>query len=179
MARAVNGLLMERLAMSGYRALTVSALIYLLAACAAPSTPLEPVAPLVGSTTAKGKGVPNGSSDSNEVFATLQGASSDSAYGRTTANPIRVGSDNLRQGPMREKLFLNALRGPAGEPIAYERMGSCCEFKTSNGIMGTGLLDVFRVIVAGRPEPVTLYINMYDPGPALAPTGFTTRPKYN
>jgi hypothetical protein len=156
--------------------IVIPAALGLLLACAALPATAQSTEPLTGSTSDKGKGVPNGSSDSDEPFAPLQGISPDMGYGRSVANPIRVGGTGLRQGPMREKLFLNALRGPSGESISYEREGSCCAFKTPNGIMGSGLLDVFRITMAGR-EPITLYLNFYDAGEELAPAGFTIRTK--
>ena len=67
---------------------------------------------------------------------------------------------------------MNALRGPKGEKITYDRKGSCCHFETSNGFMGGGLLDRYEVKIDGSSKIYILYVNMYDPGPLKAPMGF-------
>jgi len=89
-------------------------------------------------------------------------------YGFSPENPIHVGG-----GPEGQHAFLSALRGPEGQPLAWRRLGSCCEFETPNGIMGRGLLDIYEVFHEGMERPVILYLDMYDSGPVAAPTGFT------
>lgn len=42
-----------------------------------------------------------------------------------------------------------------------------------NGFMGRGLLDVYEVTYDGLPEPVELYLNLYDYEQPRAPVGFT------
>lgn len=154
--------------------------VLLLAACASdPATPppSQPGAqpPILASTSVRGRGVPFGRSDSEEVFLVLQRIASDPGYGYTQQNPVRLGGP-LIEGPRREKAYLNGLRGPGGEVIEYERIGSCCPFETPNGMMGGGVLDAFRVSFAGQQAPVTLYINFYDSGPVMVPVGFSARP---
>jgi len=150
-------------------------LVAALAACSTPVPSGQLQSKILSSQTKNGKGVPNGRSDSVEPFATLTQVADDPTYGFTTENPIKVGSANLREGPRNEKRYLNALRTASGEPLEYERVGSCCSFPTPNGVMGGGLLDVFRVVVPGSEKPRILYINMYDPGVLVAPVGFTVR----
>jgi len=41
--------------------------------------------------------------------------------------------------------------------------------------LGSGLFDVYEVTYDGVAEPVTLYLNMYDPGEPHIPHGFTAR----
>lgn len=100
----------------------------------------------------------------------LDSISTDHTYGYTQENPIMVGG-----GPSNERRFLNALLGPNGEGITYNRTGSCCVFDSPNGMMGGGLLDRYEVKIDGEAEPIFLYINMYDKGVLKAPTGFTFR----
>ncbi|MFC7668783.1 hypothetical protein ACFQT0_16455 [Hymenobacter humi] len=70
--------------------------------------------------------------------------------------------------------YLNALKGPQGQVVTYERQASCCPFKTRRGVVdNTGMLDVYAVTWEGKTTPVTLYINMYRGGRLLAPQGFT------
>lgn len=104
----------------------------------------------------------------------LTSVSTDDSYGYSKENPIKVGSGSgATGGPAAEQAFLNALKGPNGETISYVRRGSCCAFKTKNGFMGTGFLDIYEITYEGRSEPITLYLNMYDAGEAVAPKGFT------
>jgi hypothetical protein len=90
------------------------------------------------------------------------------SYGLSPENPIHVGG-----GPEGQHSFLETLRGPEGQPLAWRRLGSCCEFETPNGIMGFGLLDLYEVTYEGLERPVILYLDMYESGPVMAPVGFT------
>lgn len=99
--------------------------------------------------------------------------STDPTYGFTEKNPIKVGG--IMEGPTNEQNFLNALAGPNGEEIRYSRTGSCCAFKTPNGLMGGGMLDRYEVKWKGQKEPLYLFFNMYDFEALKAPMGFTIR----
>jgi len=104
---------------------------------------------------------------------TLTVFSTDSTYGYSAANPIKVGG--TEKGPANERKFLNALAGPNGETIRYERLGSCCPFDSPNGFMGGGLLDKYEIKWSGQAKPVILYINMYDYDALKVPVGFTVK----
>ncbi len=98
------------------------------------------------------------------------------ALGYARSNPILVGG-GADDGVASERRYLAALRGPGGETVRFERLGSCCQFRTPNGPEGTGLLDVYEVTYDGLARPVLLYLNMYDGGGAGAvPEGFTRAP---
>jgi hypothetical protein len=97
----------------------------------------------------------------------------DSTYGYTEANPIKVGGAMEQQGPVNERKFLNALAGPNGEQISYTRLHSCCGFKTENSPFGGGLLDVYEIVWEGQKSKVRLFINMYDADELWVPVGFT------
>jgi len=106
----------------------------------------------------------------------LTEATTDKTYGYTKENPIKTGGSKEKSGPMNERRFLNALLGPGGESIGYFRAGSCCGFKTPNGLMNNmGLLDIYRIWWQGSKDTVSLYINMYDKGDLYIPAGFTAR----
>lgn len=140
--------------------------------------PAQPLPHIASITKKNGKGIPNGSSDSAEPFFELEQLGTDPTYGYTPENPIKVGSEDLRKGSSREKFYLNALRSSTGQAIAFERIGSCCHFQTPHGMMdGTGMLDVFKIIVPGVEQPRILYINMYDrnDGVLSSPMGFSIR----
>lgn len=102
----------------------------------------------------------------------VQEISADSTYGFTQENPITVGG-GFAEGAGNEQRYLNALYGPAGQEVSYNRRGSCCMFKTANGLGGMGLLDVYQVSWPGLAKPRILYLNMYDQGWLKAPKGFT------
>jgi hypothetical protein len=123
------------------------------------------------------KTAPHGRSNSAEAFARLDAYATDPAWGYGAERPIKVGGLHPKGAPLSEAAYLNALRGPGGEPVEFERTGSCCKFDTSNGIGGVGILDVFQVTVKGKPGRILLYLDMVDPGPRDIPAGFTYRLK--
>ncbi len=94
----------------------------------------------------------------------------DSSYGFTENKPIKVGGGE--GGPASERKYLNALTGPNGETVTYNRIGSCCFFESKNSPLGGGLLDKYAVSYQGKKDTVVLYLNMYDKGKLLAPVGF-------
>jgi hypothetical protein len=118
-----------------------------------------------------GQGRPRGRSGENPFIA-LTKRSEDPTYGYSEENPIRVGGVE-QDGAARERDFLRGLLGPGGEEIEFERMGSCCEFKTPNSPFGAGLLDVYAVTYEGLKEPVVLVFDIYDEGDLKVPMGFT------
>jgi hypothetical protein len=107
-----------------------------------------------------------------EPFAITE-ISTDKTYG-TAENPIKVSDGSSENRPLNERRFLNALAGPNGEEIKYNRQGSCCPFKTPNSAFG-GMLDVYVITWEGQDKPVKLYINMYDEGTMKIPVGFTAK----
>jgi hypothetical protein len=95
-------------------------------------------------------------------------------YGFSASNPILVGSLGGKTPVANEHLYLGRLRGPDGQSVHYERIGSCCEFPSPNGLLrDSGLLDHYLVTYDGLAYPLSLYLDMYDPGEARAPLGFT------
>jgi len=104
----------------------------------------------------------------------LTGISEDDTYGYSEKNAICV-AGGFESGPRNERSYLNALIGPNGESISYQRLGSCCAIKSSNSPMGMAMLDIYEVKYDGIEKPVRLYLNMYDPGPLQAPRGFNYR----
>lgn len=96
--------------------------------------------------------------------------STDSAYGFTEKKPIKVGGGE--GGPISERKYLNSLTGPNGESVTFNRIGSCCFFKSNSSPMGGGLLDKYAVTYEGKKDTVVIYLNMYEKGKLLAPVGF-------
>lgn len=95
--------------------------------------------------------------------------SNDSTYGYSPKNPIRVGGVDNGQGPLNERRFLNALMGPNGEEISYERIGS----RSGEGkLYRMEILDMYSVTYDGLAEPAVLYISMYVANKLKVPVGF-------
>jgi hypothetical protein len=160
------------------RTLIFSILALLLGACQSSSPVVSSGSPnsrpeIVSSVRSSGKGVPNGRSDSRSPYWDVPPleVAGDQSYGRSPENPIRTGPAAAGG----HVLFLNALRGPNGEPVEYERKGACCEFLDASLAFGGGLLDVYLVKVDGSNAVIELYVDMYRPGRPQLPAGFKQR----
>lgn len=100
--------------------------------------------------------------------ATLETISTDASYGFDKANPIKPGP-----GFESEWRYLNALRGPQGEIVHYQRLGHCCTFNTDVAERGKGFLDQYELRYEGIAKPMMVYLNMFEPAHLSAPQGFT------
>lgn len=99
----------------------------------------------------------------NAIFKLFKTAS-DANYGFTEANPVKVGI-GPDGGPANQKAYLNLLRDAKGKPIKYTRLGSCCFYKTENGIDGMGMLDQFEITYLneeGKENKTVVYMSFYD-----------------
>ena len=91
----------------------------------------------------------------------------DAAYAYTPEQAVQVGGGAMFVAS-RERRYLDALRGPAGEPVQYKR-GTSLESPD-----GQSILDKYEVTYAGAEKPVTLYLDAYHFDDRLhAPKGFT------
>lgn len=97
---------------------------------------------------------------------------SDTKYGYNQDYPINLGFENEKFSPKNIPLFFNALTGPKGEKINYEKVDSCCPFPTKKSVMGAGTLDIYQVTFEGSDKKILLYINIYEKGKVLCPKGF-------
>lgn len=88
--------------------------------------------------------------------------STDQTYGFIESNPIQLGGDSFG-GPSRERAYLDNLRGPNGEMLSYERVGSIAT--------DTTILDGY--LIPGPVINVTLYLDVYTYESPQAPMGFT------
>lgn len=108
----------------------------------------------------------------DEFTLKLSSISKNKKYGYSQKKPIKVGG--MSSEGVRAQNFLNALKGPNGEKVAYQRLGSCCSFKTPNAIIGDkAVLDMYEVFYRGLEAPIKLYINEYDYENPVCPKGFT------
>lgn len=139
-----------------------------------PAADTSPVAtPQDAAALSDFKRVPFGRSDGEAPFFRTHAlqAATDADYGRSPDKPIRLGPRQLNA----HLLFLNSLRGPQGQPLAFERQGSCCQFQDSSLELGGGLLDLYLLRIDGQPEPLVIYIDAYHRGPPAIPVGLTQR----
>jgi hypothetical protein len=94
--------------------------------------------------------------------------SEDPSYGYTVQNPVQIGGGALYV-KARETRYLDALRGPEGQPIRYRRVGSLPQ----NPPNGTVILDEYEVTYDGLDKPLRLYLNAYHYWRQDAPKGLT------
>jgi WD40 repeat protein len=113
------------------------------------------------------------SSRTNATNSGNEDASTDPSYGYSQDNPIRVGG-GPDHGPWRERWFFDHLRDADGQPISYERKGSCCEEETSSNPYESTALDIYEVSGPGLKDPIELYIDMYTCDRPMAPHGFSS-----
>jgi hypothetical protein len=105
----------------------------------------------------------------------LEKYAADSTYGYTSKNPVCVGGIKDESAIAPSRNYLNALLGPNGEKIKYFRYGSCCGFKTPNGMINDmGLLDHYGVYWKGS-DTLSIYINIYDEGNLFIPLGLKSK----
>ena len=93
--------------------------------------------------------------------------STDSTYGYSQENPIKVGGDAF-EGPARERAYLDNLLGPNGESLSYERQGSLPT--------DTTILDIYIITGSGINE--TIYLDEYNYSEPQAPMGFTCKGEF-
>lgn len=89
----------------------------------------------------------------------------DGAYAYTKEQPVQVGGSPM-YGAARQRRYLDALRGPAGERVQYKRQGS------GPAPDGT-ILDTYVLTYEGLETPVTIFLDWYHYNPQKAPRGFT------
>ncbi len=94
----------------------------------------------------------------------LEQISSDPEYGYRPEKPVKVGK-GPDGGAGNEYAYLELLRDPSGKPVKFNRKGSCCPYKSENGIMGIALLDKYEIIYRdenGIEKTVYIFISIYD-----------------
>jgi len=95
----------------------------------------------------------------------------DPAYGLTAEKPIRIGG-GLAYMNARERRFVDALRGPAGEAVRWDGSVGSGPAKRSETV-GVTIVDSIPVTYAGHDQPIRIYIDVYHFDSPMAPTGFT------
>lgn len=103
--------------------------------------------------------------------------SKDKKYGYDKDYPINIFFNNTKNETVNQQRFLNALAGPNGEKITFNKLESCCPFPTKRSELGAGFLEVFELKWNGQKEPLQLYLNIYDKGLLMVPMGLTLKKK--
>lgn len=101
--------------------------------------------------------------------------SDNNKYGYDKDYPINLGFDNEKFAPNNVKYFFNALLGKNGETFSFEKIESCCPFPSKRTAIGAGTLDVYEITFNGNLKKVKLYINIYEKGKIICPTGFSIK----
>ena len=110
----------------------------------------------------------------DKVFAITE-YSTDPKYGYDEDYPVNIFYRNTLNETINQERFLNALAGPNGEKIFYEKVEVCCPFPTKNTAGGAGLLDVYEIKWMGQKKPVRLYLNIYEKSVLMVPMGLTLK----
>ena len=127
-----------------------------------------PAAPTPMASTTIGGRLPGASTPDvpNLTAATSKCAiSDDDAYGYSPERPIKV-DGGARDGPARERRYLDALRGPTGEGLQYRRLGSTL------GPDKTTILDMYEITYGTPGKTVRLFVDEYHSEDLKAPKGF-------
>lgn len=85
-------------------------------------------------------------------------------YGYSSDKPILVGT-GPNGGPANQRAYLDLLRDKQGKPISYERLGSCCDYKSEHGFFGIGKLDQYQLTYVnekGKEKKTIVFISFYD-----------------
>ena len=107
---------------------------------------------------------PNYDASKVKFILKLEEQSKDPDYGYSTDKPVKVGI-GPDGGAGNESIYLELLRDHSGKPIKFKRKGSCCPYKTENGIMGIALLDNYEITYMdekGLEKKANVYISFYD-----------------
>lgn len=99
----------------------------------------------------------------------------DEKYGYDKDYPINVFYLRTTNDSINQKRFFNALTGPNGEKLFFEKVGVCCPFPSKKSSSGAALLDIYEVTWVGKKTPITLYLNIYEKSKLMAPKGFNIK----
>lgn len=105
----------------------------------------------------------------------LKAISKNSKYGYDKDYPVNVYYKNSNDENLNAERFINALAGPKGEIIQFQKLESCCPFPSKQSELGAGFLDVYQITYSGLKNPKILYLNIYERGVLEAPVGLTIK----
>jgi len=106
----------------------------------------------------------------SQAPASSCGISDEAAFATTRDHAVQVGGGAV-YGAARGRRYLDALRGPMGEPLTYKLTGI---LRPGADKDGRTILDTFEVSYPGLDKAVTFYFDAYHFDDELkAPKGFT------
>lgn len=111
----------------------------------------------------------------NQNVFVIKEYATDEKYGYNRDYPINIFYRNTKNDSVNQQRFFNALTGPNGEKLFYEKVGVCCPFPSKNSVSGAALLDIYEVKWVGQKVPITLYLNIYEKSPLMVPKGFSLK----
>src|SRR5215510_7003811 len=85
------------------------------------------------------------------------GVSDDPAFATTKDHAAQVGGGAM-YAASRERRYLDALRGPAGEPLQYKRRGALPLDPAGADLT---ILDIYEVTYPGMAQAAVLYLDAY------------------
>lgn len=135
--------------------------LFLLASCGAKK------GPTILSSTSN----PTQMSSDYEPFVDVTDYAQNEEYGLKGKFPVKIGG----RSAVNQRRYLASLAGPNGEELSFHRRGSCCGYKSENGLSGVALVDVYEVMYDGLEDPILVFISFYDLDKLYIPKGFTKR----
>lgn len=144
----------------------------LLGACASATRQPPPITSSTTSTSQNGTVITADMIGRSRGTMVLARRATDAAYAYSEGGAVKIGG-GFGEGSDRTYQFLNSLRGPNGEALQYDRVGTCCPFKAPSSPFGEGVLEVFTLTYPGLSQPKRLYFNWYEEEEALIPVGLT------
>ena len=103
----------------------------------------------------------------------IKGTSTENKYGYTEQEPIKVGGGTSAGYHF---MFLQHLRGPNGEMLEVNRIGSCGVYLSPDSTLTKfkeGVLTCFSINCSGFKEPRILYFDKYRVGNLYIPKDLT------
>jgi len=106
----------------------------------------------------------------------LEKQSANRLYGFSSDHPIKIGN-GPDGGPANERAYLELLRDAKGKPVRYERINTCCGYRSDNAPKGMALLDRYQMTFTnaeGDQKTVYVYFSFYDYDEPQVLFGFNT-----
>ena len=114
--------------------------------------------------------------ESRDSILHIEGVAKDITYGYSLDNPVCLGVKDFALSLAYPEKYFNSLTGPNGELIVFNRIKSCCPFKTVNSknprFQNLAVLEMYSISYKGIKSPAIVYVNFFDQGNVLAPKGF-------
>jgi hypothetical protein len=143
---------------------------FLFLSCSSPPKNVQPTVLSSSSSTAGGVVITDEMIGRRLGEMLLSQASIDPSYAFSEHAPVLIGG-GFGSGSDRTYRYLNSLRSPNGEPFKYDRIGTCCPFKSANSPFGDeALLEVYQLTIPGVGKK-RIYFNWYETADVLIPIG--------